>query len=169
MLRHTLLLCLLGACSALLVSRATPRSPAVRMQFSFSSLFGGGKKEPVAAVSKTLPVPKDVFDEELSAWPAILEIKDGLEAMSPEDQRRMKLEVGTNWPPRTSTTAPFDVNREGYMFFQGPTPKTSVQAGLPSFFSEENFEDMEISTKLKGLAGVGGLSFLVVGGTLLLA
>ena len=44
-------------------------------------------------------------------------------------ERRQKLEVGTNWPPRTSTVA-----GEGYQFFQGPTPKTGVQEGMPGFF-----------------------------------
>ena len=48
---------------------------------------------------------------------------------SAEEERRQKLEVGTNWPPRTSTVA-----GEGYQFFQGPTPKTGVQEGMPGFF-----------------------------------
>ena len=33
--------------------------------------------------------------------------------LTPEERRRQKLEVGTNWPPRTST-----VKGEGYQFFQ---------------------------------------------------
>lgn len=82
----------------------------------------------------------------------------------------MKLEVGTNWPPRTTTTAPFDsTNREGFMMFQHPTPKTSVQDDLPGFFSTENFDDVEVPTVLKGLAAVGGAGTLLLGGTLLLA
>lgn len=140
------------------------------MQFSFANLFGGGgsKVAPEPVPRGGLPIPTDVFDEELSAWPAILEIKDGLEALSPEEQRRQKLEVGTNWPPRTSTEDPFDVNREGYMFFQGPTPLTSVQDNLPSFFSSDNFEDVEIPGQLKVAVPVFGASFVAVAGVVAL-
>ena len=31
-----------------------------------------------------------------------------------------------------------------YLFFQGPAPKTAVQEDLPSFFSPDNFADLEI-------------------------
>ena len=87
--------------------------------------------------------------------------------MSPAEQRRMKLEVGANWEPRTTTADPFGIDREGYMFFQGPTPKTSVQAGLPSFLSAENFADLEVPTKLKILGAVGGASLLATAGILI--
>ena len=32
-----------------------------------------------------------------------------------------------------------------YLFFQGPAPKTAIQEDLPSFFSAENFADLEIT------------------------
>jgi len=44
---------------------------------------------------------------------------------------------------------------EDYLFFQGPAPKTAVQEDLPSFFSAENFGDMQISTLQIGVTVVG--------------
>lgn len=61
------------------------------------------------------------------------------ESLTPEEERKLKLEIGTNWRPRTST-----VKGEGYQFFQGPTPKTSVQDDLPDFFSSENLSGAEV-------------------------
>jgi hypothetical protein len=69
-------------------------------------------------------------------------------------ERKLKLEVGTNWRPRTST-----VKGEGYQFFQGPSPKTSVQEGMPDFFSSDNFADSD--------AGAGKL-FIPLAGVLTL-
>lgn len=157
-----------GVSALQLPSRAVARAGNPRMQFSFGSLFGGSKNSATTpkANSNSLAIPADVFDEELSAWPAILEIQESLASKSPEEQRRLKLEVGTNWPPRTSTAAPFDVEREGYMFFQGPTPLTSVQDGLPSFFSSENFSDLDVPLTLKIVGGVGAASFLAVAAVL---
>lgn len=108
------------------------------------------------------------FDDALSAWPAILELKRGLEALPAEDQRRLKLEDGTNWPPRTTTAKPFDDERTGYMFFQAPTPLTSNQEGMPGFFSQANFRDLEVPSKLLIFGGTFGAAFLVVGGLVLL-
>ena len=118
----------------------------------------------------------DSFGQELSVWPALLDIQRSLEDMAPEEQRRQKLEVGTNWPPRTSTAKPFsdglfspEHERTGYMFFQGPTPRTAVQEGLPSFFSRANWESMDEGPWfLPLLTGLGGVSFLSVAAVLVL-
>ena len=153
---------LAGAAGALGV-RPPMRAPAARMQFDFGkvlSSLGANKPKAEAAPSGGLPVPKDTFNEELSLWPAIIEIQEGLLKMPPAEQRRQKLEVGINWPPRTTTEDPFGTNRKGYMFFQGPTPKTSVQPDLPSILSKENFADVSVPAKLKVLGGLFGVSFL---------
>ena len=102
------------------------------------------------------------FEQTQSAWPAILALKRELETMSPEEQRRTKLEIGTNWPPRTDSSKPFDINREGFMFFQGPTPLTAVQENMPSFFSRANFEEVQVPQKLVVLGGVFGVSAVAV-------
>mmetsp|Transcript_17118 Transcript_17118/g.28665 ORF Transcript_17118/g.28665 Transcript_17118/m.28665 type:complete len:151 (+) Transcript_17118:49-501(+) len=80
-----------------------------------------------------------------------------LDSLSPEEERRLKLEIGTNWRPRTSTVA-----GQGYTFFQGPTPKTSVQEGMPDFFSADNFAGAELPAVAKVLAAVGSLAFVAV-------
>ena len=82
--------------------------------------------------------------------------------MSPEEQRRVKLETGTNYPPRTPTEKPFDIGRKGYMFFQGPTPKTAVQEDLPAFLSRDDLKDAKVPTTLKVVGGVGSVSLLAV-------
>ena len=56
-----------------------------------------------------------------------------------EERREQALIVGTNWPPRTPPTP-----GKGYLFFQGPTPKTAVQKDMPDFFSSDNFADVEL-------------------------
>lgn len=48
-----------------------------------------------------------------------------------------------------------------YLFFQGPTPKTGVQEDLPSLFSAENFEGLEISPAQIAVTLVGPACFLV--------
>merc|ERR1719231_1243721 len=53
---------------------------------------------------------------------------------------------------------------EDYLFFQGPAPKTAVQEDLPSFFSADNFADMEITPFQIGITGVGLATFGVVAG-----
>ena len=91
------------------------------------------------------------FSDALSAWPAILQVKRELEAMPAEEARRIKLETGTNWQPRTTTAGDgtfWNDAREGFMFFQGPSPKTAVQEGLPSFFSQDNFRDVQVPKTL---------------------
>lgn len=52
---------------------------------------------------------------------------------------------------------------DDYLFFQGPAPKTAVQEDLPSFFSPENFADLEITVPqiavtATGLAAAGALA-----------
>jgi len=110
----------------------------------------------------TLAVPRDTFADELSVWPALLTLQESLAALPADEARRVKLEAGTNWPPRTSTARPFDELREGYMFFQGPTPLTSVQEGLAPFASRADLEGVQVPTVLKVLGGVGGASLLAV-------
>merc|ERR1719198_2134612 len=56
---------------------------------------------------------------------------------------------------------------EDYLFFQGPAPKSAVQEDLPSFFSGDNFADMEISPLFFGAVAVGGASFAAVAATLI--
>lgn len=80
------------------------------------------------------------------------------DALTEEEERRLKLEVGTNWRPRTSTK-----KGEGYQFFQGPTPKTGVQEDLPDFFSKENFADAgQLGGTQLAVIGLGSVLFLGV-------
>jgi len=126
----------------------------------FSSDESAASKRPPPAEALpdgNLPVPRDTFGEELSVWPALLELQDSLAAMSPEERRRIKLETGTNWPPRTSTVA-----GDGYTFFNGPTPLTGTQPGLPGFGSREDLSGVSVPMVLKVLGGVGGASLLGV-------
>jgi len=122
-----------------------------------------GKEKPVPPEPGPAPKeggvaePADPFDAELSAWPAILEIQSSLASLPAEEQRRVKLEAGTNWPPRTTTAAPFSIDREGFMFFQGPTPRTAVQEGMPRFFSSENAW-APVPQKAKVIGGVLGVT-----------
>merc|ERR1719498_193412 len=67
-----------------------------------------------------------------------------------EERRISKLITGTNFPPRTMPTP-----GEGYLFFQGPTPKTAVQKDLPPFFSAENFAAAEVSGTGLAVTAVG--------------
>ena len=81
------------------------------------------------------------------------------------------LAVGINWPPRTTTatngerTGPLaffdfdDTGREGYMFFQGPTPLTGVQADLAPLLSKDDLALAEANPKLFVFGGVFGASF----------
>lgn len=79
-------------------------------------------------------------------------------SLSAEEERKLKLEVGTNWKPRTSTKA-----GEGYQFFQGPTPKTGVQEDLPDFFSGENFSGAgELGLVPKLVFALGAASLVAV-------
>ena len=58
-------------------------------------------------------------------------------------------------------------NGEANLFFQGPAPTTAVQDDLPSFFSAENFQDLEISTLQIAVTVVGLGTFAVLLPTLL--
>ena len=93
---------------------------------------------------------------------------DILRAKTKEERRLLKLEVGTNWRPRTT---PDQWDQKGYFFFQGPSPKTSVQKDLPSFFSPDNFANLEVSlaqvlVTLTGLASFAVISTIVLTGGL---
>jgi flagellar biosynthesis GTPase FlhF len=90
-------------------------------------------------------------------WP-FLKTKEELQnERTLEERRKRNLITGTNWPPRT-----FPKRGEGYFFFQGPTPKTAVQADLPSFFSAENFASMKIERNQVIVTITGFLSFFVI-------
>jgi len=58
-----------------------------------------------------------------------------------------------------------------YLFFQGPAPKTAVQEDLPSFFSLDNFAELEFSLAqlLVTATGIGSFAValsIVTGGTI---
>lgn len=67
-----------------------------------------------------------------------------------EFERKSRIVDSANWPPRT-----MPIKGEGYFFFQGPSPKTAVQEDLPSFFSKENFDDMQIAPQQLGVTVTG--------------
>merc|ERR1719502_1193886 len=46
-----------------------------------------------------------------------------------------------------------------YLFFQGPAPTTAVQEDLPSFFSADNFADLEITPLQIAVTVVGLATF----------
>ncbi|KAL1500365.1 hypothetical protein AB1Y20_013028 [Prymnesium parvum] len=54
-----------------------------------------------------------------------------------------------------------------YLFFQGPTPKTGIQEDLPSFFSKENFADLEITPAQIAVTLVGPACFLAAASVVL--
>merc|ERR1719327_994150 len=56
---------------------------------------------------------------------------------------------------------------EDYLFFQGPAPKSAIQEDLPSFFSGENFENLEITPLQIAVTVVGFGAFVAVAGVLL--
>merc|ERR1719217_1416958 len=87
-----------------------------------------------------------------------------LRARTQEERRKLKTETGTNWKPRTT---PKIWDQDGYFFFQGPTPKTSVQADLPSFFSGDNFAELEIKPVQAIITATGLAAFAVVASVLL--
>jgi hypothetical protein len=62
-------------------------SPTSARAQLFSSDESAASKRPPPAEALpdgNLPVPRDTFGEELSVWPALLELQDSLAAMSPE-------------------------------------------------------------------------------------
>merc|ERR1719253_2233771 len=97
----------------------------------------------------------------LQRAPAV-ECKDVLRQPNKAARREMKLRTGANWPPRTDPTP-----GKGYFFFQGPSPKTAVQADLPSFFSAENFADLEFTPAQVAVTITGLASAAVLATTLL--
>jgi len=73
-----------------------------------------------------------------------------------EDQKQVD-RISANW---AFTRKP---EQEGYMFFQGPTPKTGTQEDLPDFFSREARSDADVPVQLKvfgGIAATGALGLL---------
>merc|ERR1719217_1992577 len=95
-----------------------------------------------------------------SATDAItMQIKAGFDK-NYKKRRESALVTGTNWPPRTPPEP-----GKGYLFFQGPTPKTAYQKDLPSFFSAENFADVEIKPISLALTatGFGSLALILAG------
>jgi hypothetical protein len=78
--------------------------------------------------------------------------------------RKLRLELSANYPPRTPPK-----EGEGYIFFQGPTPKTANQEGMPSFFSSENLEGASLPTAGKVAIGLGGALFLGLVATLVVS
>lgn len=101
-------------------------------------------------------------ETDFSVWPDLLEIERETQALSPEEQRKLKLETGTTHKPRTSTANPMSPDREGYMFFQGPTPKTARQTGMPDFFSEGNFANLQPPPLAPLVVIMGLISFVSV-------
>ena len=49
-----------------------------------------------------------------------------------------------------------------FLFFQGPAPKSAVQENLPSFFSAENFQDLEIKPLQIAVTATGFGSLLAI-------
>merc|ERR1719247_1486842 len=76
----------------------------------------------------------------------------------------MSLEQKKSFPSFKNTQVEqFEAGGE-YLFFQGPKPKTGYQEDLPSFFSLENFADLEITplqiaVTVTGVGSAGVLAF----------
>jgi len=77
-------------------------------------------------------------------------MQSGRKLTEEELKRKSKIVDSANWPPRT-----MPIKGEGYFFFQGPSPKTAVQKDLPSFFSKENFEDLQIAPQQLAVTASG--------------
>jgi len=60
-------------------------------------------------------------------------------------------------------------NQDGYTFFQGPTPKSGVQEGMPGFFSSEARDGVEAPLQLKVFGGIAVVGVLALFGTVLTA
>lgn len=87
-------------------------------------------------------------------------IQDATSLLTPEELKELKLEASANWPPRTKPQ-----EGEGYIFFQGPTPKTGTQPGLASFFDDlqaapERFSALGVVEKAV-LATAAALGFVL--------
>merc|ERR1712187_189255 len=114
---------------------------SVRMQFRFP----WDQPKPAAPKPKAGPS----FEEALA-------FKDKND-LTEEEERKLKLEIGTNWRPRTST-----VKGEGYQFFQGPTPKTGVQEDMPDFFSKDNLDAVDVQELGLAPKVVGGVAVVLL-------
>ena len=140
---HHLPLFLLISCSgSVALQLSAPRAPApmaVRAPAP-AAFFGFGKKESRPTEQRST---KGTFLEQFDPQ------------YSP-DERKARLETGTNWVPRTST-----VKGEGYQFFQGPTPKTGDQ-GLASFFDFEGASGLSgVEAAFAGVAAAGTLGLAI--------
>lgn len=71
------------------------------------------------------------------------------EDLSPQEERLLKLELAATFPPRTPPR-----EGEGYIFFQGPTPKTAKQEGLTDFFKQD-FGGLAGGASLGAKAAIG--------------
>ena len=143
---HHLPFFLLISCSgSVALQLSAPRAPApmaVRAPAP-AAFFGFGKKESRPTEQRST---KGTFLEQFDPQ------------YSP-DERKARLETGTNWVPRTST-----IKGEGYQFFQGPTPKTGDQ-GLASFFDFEGASGLSgVEAAFAGVAAAGtpGLAIFLV-------
>merc|ERR1719387_2746420 len=87
-------------------------------------------------------------------------MQSGRKLTPAELNRKAKIVDSANFPPRT-----MPIKGEGYFFFQGPSPKTSVQKDLPSFFSAENFENLQIAPQQLAVTatGLGAAALLAAG------
>merc|ERR1719161_1925406 len=91
-----------------------------------------------------------------------------LRAKTPEERRKNNLLIGTNWQPRTYPKKtkpgwnPFRFDQEGYLFFQGYSPKTAYAQNLPSVFSKFTIDGIfdRIKADPKGPVFIGLFLFL---------
>ena len=72
------------------------------------------------------------------------------------------------WPDFKETQVEAFERGGDYIFFQGPKPKTGYQADLPSFFSPDNFADLEITptqiaVTITGIGSAGILAASLLG------
>lgn len=129
----------------------TPGTPDVAVRLAQASrpaanMMADAAKNPFGVGKKLPPVPKGPF----GGFRLPGEDTDGIVGDRSQGTQIAKFQAG-----------------EDYLFFQGPAPKTAIQDDLPSLFSAENFEDLEIVPAQIAVTATGLLSFAVVLGTLL--
>ena len=92
-------------------------------------------------------------------------IQEATSLLTPEEMRQLKLEASANWPPRTKPQ-----EGAGYIFFQGPTPKTGTQPDRASFFDDVKTapDRFAISTVQKAVFATAAALSLVLFGLLLI-
>eukprot|EP00325_Prymnesiales_sp_UTEX-LB-985_P034700 CAMPEP_0174736152 /NCGR_PEP_ID=MMETSP1094-20130205/66156_1 /TAXON_ID=156173 /ORGANISM="Chrysochromulina brevifilum, Strain UTEX LB 985" /LENGTH=142 /DNA_ID=CAMNT_0015939211 /DNA_START=80 /DNA_END=508 /DNA_ORIENTATION=- len=74
-----------------------------------------------------------------------------------KEERKEVDRISGNWASQRKP------EQEGYMFFQGPTPKTGTQEDMPDFFSADARADMEVPGQLKVFGGIAAAGVLAVG------